>query len=111
IAARRAGGGLTVPVLVTGDRVLPESADILDWVDERADPELRLFPPDRAEREQVRELCRRLDERLGPSGRRLMYVHVLREDRSRMLDFNNAGVPAWEDRAARRMWPLAERFI
>ena len=41
IAARRAGGGLTVPVLVTDRGVLRESSEILDWVDERtpAEPE------------------------------------------------------------------------
>ena len=38
IAARRAGGGKTVPVLVTPDGVLAESADILAWVDERTPP-------------------------------------------------------------------------
>jgi glutathione S-transferase len=111
IAVRRAGGGATVPVLVTGDGVLADSADILDWVEERTPAEARLFPDDPAERERVRALCSRLDERLGPSGRRLIYVHILREDRATMLDFNNRGVPAWEDHAIRRAWPLAERFL
>jgi glutathione S-transferase len=27
------------------------------------------------------------------------------------LDFNNAGVPRWEDRTIRRLWPLARRFV
>jgi glutathione S-transferase len=111
IAVRRAGGGITAPVLVTDGRVLADSADILDWVDERIPAEQRLFPADASEREQVRSLCGRLDERLGPSARRLMYVHILAEDRERMLDFNNRGVPLWEDRVIRRAWPLAERFL
>jgi glutathione S-transferase len=111
IAVRRAGGAGTVPVLVTEDRVLADSADILDWVDARTPVEQRLFPADPGERAGVLALCRRLDERLGPSGRRLMYVHILREDRDAMLDFNNRGVPAWEDRVIRRAWPLAERFL
>jgi hypothetical protein len=49
---------------------------------------------------RVERLCRRLDEELGPSGRRLMYVHMLAQ-RKLMLRFNNEGVPRWEDRAIR----------
>ena len=48
IAARRAGGGSTVPVLVTPDGALGESEEILAWVDERTLPEHRLFRPSRA---------------------------------------------------------------
>jgi glutathione S-transferase len=109
LAARRAGGHKTVPVLVTPDAVLADSADILAWVDERTPPEERLFPDDAHERSEVEALCRRLDDVLGPRGRRLMYVHMLR-DRELMLRFNNAGVPAWEDRFLRLGWPLMVRF-
>jgi glutathione S-transferase len=110
LAARHAGGGSTVPVLVTPEGSIGESAEILEWVDERIDAELRLFPAAQDERREVRDLCRRLDERLGPSGRRLMYVHMLAQ-RELTLRFNNQGVPAWEDRAIRWGWPLAVRFV
>ncbi len=105
VAARRAGGGITVPVLVTPDGVLAESADILTWVDERtpAADRLRLGEP------EVAALCRRFDEKLGPHGRRLMYVHVLK-DKQLVLSFNNAGVPRWEDRLIRTGWPIVLRF-
>ena len=98
LAARRAGGGLTTPVLVTPDRVLAESSDILEWVGglSTGDPE-------------VDALCRRFDEKLGPHGRRLMYVHVLK-DKELVLSFNNAGVPRWEDRFIRAGWPLVLRL-
>ena len=109
LAARRAGGGTTVPVLVTPDDVIDDSAAILAWVDERTAPEHRLFPREVAERREVEALCRRLDEELGPAGRRLMYVHMLAE-RELMLSFNNQGVSRWEDRALRWGWPLAIRF-
>ncbi len=105
IAARRAGGGNTVPVLVTPDGVLAESADILAWVDERTPAADRLLPDE----PEVAALCRRFDEKLGPHGRRLMYVHVLK-DKQLVLSFNNAGVPRWEDRAIRLGWPLVLRF-
>jgi glutathione S-transferase len=110
LAARRAGGGLTVPVLVTPDGVLSESEEILIWVDAGTPPEQRLFPAEPDARHEVERLCRRFDEELGPKGRRLMYVHALAQ-RKLMLGFNNEGVPRWEDRAIRYGWPLAVRFI
>ena len=110
LAARRAGGGMTVPVLVTPEGAIGESAEILGWVDERTPPERRLFPADPEDRRDVEGLCRRLDEHLGPAGRRLMYVHMLAQ-RELMLRFNNQGVPAWEDRALRWGWPVAVRFV
>ncbi len=81
VAARRAGGGSTVPVLVTGSGVLEESNDILTWVDERTPAERRLFPTESgsAARGEVDALCRRFDDQLGPTGRRLIYVHVLKQ--------------------------------
>lgn len=109
LAARRAGGGLTVPVLVTPDGAIGESSEILEWVDQRLEPERRLFPAEPAERRGVQALCRRLDEQLGPSARRLMYVHMFPQRRL-MLRFNNEGVPPWEDRAIRWGWPVIKRF-
>ena len=109
IASRRAGGVGTVPVLVTPYGPLGESDEILAWIDERTPPEDRLFPAEQADRDRVERLCRRFDEVLGPRGRRLIYVHMLAQPRL-MLRFNNEGVPAWEDRALRWGWPLAERW-
>jgi glutathione S-transferase len=110
LAARRAGGGITVPVLVTPDGVVGDSAEILAWVDERTPSEYRLFPAEPDARNEVERVCRRLDEGLGPRGRRLMYIHMLAQ-RKLVLRFNNAGVPYWEDRAIRFGWPLAQRFV
>jgi glutathione S-transferase len=110
LAARRAGGGRTVPVLVTPHEVVADSAAILAWVDERTPPEHRLFPADPGERREVEALCRRLDEQFGPTGRRLMYVHMLGQRRL-TLRFNNQGVPGWEDRVIRWGWPLVVRLM
>jgi len=109
VAARRAGGGATVPVLVTPEGTLGESEQILAWIDEHVPAEQRLFPTQPRERSEVLALCRRFDERLGPSGRRLMYVHMLPQ-RGLMLRFNNQGVPRWEDRTMRWGWPLLMRL-
>lgn len=110
IYARRAGGGSTVPVLVTPDGPLGESEQILDWVDGRLAPEQRLFGAEPAERERVLALSRRLDERLGPTGRRLIYVRMF-DQPELMLRFNNQGVPRREDRFIRYGLPFAKRFI
>ena len=107
--ARRAGGGSTVPVLVTPEGAIGESGEILAWVDARSEPELRLLGEGASARE-VAALCRRLDERLGPHGRRLIYVRMF-EQPELMLSFNNQGVPRWEDRALRAGLPVAQRFI
>jgi glutathione S-transferase len=108
--ARRAGGAMTVPVLITPDGAIGESEQILSWVDRRTAPEHRLFPEDSAEGAEVRALARGFDERLGPSGRRLIYVRMF-EQPELLLRYNNQGVPRWEDRALRRGLPLATRFI
>src|SRR3954452_21096227 len=97
VAARRAGGGKTVPVLVCDGGVYPESETILRYADHHLPPERRLFPEGD---DEVVALCRRLDAGLGPDGRRVMYAHMLGQ-RKLMLDVNNQGVPRWEDRAMR----------
>jgi glutathione S-transferase len=110
LAARQAGGGRTVPVLVTPDGAIGESQDILEWVDARSPSEQRLFPEQAADRGEVERVCRRLDEELGPPARRLIYVHMFSQ-RKLALRFNNQGVPAWEDRMIRGGWPIIRRFI
>jgi glutathione S-transferase len=108
--ARRAGGGMTVPVLITPEGSIGESEQILDWADRHVSPERRLFPEQPEQRERVLSLCRRLDERLGPCGRRLIYVRMFAQ-RDLLLRFNNQGVPAWEDRFLRWSYPLATGFV
>src|SRR3954447_2721065 len=45
-AVKRAGGKMTVPVLVCEEGVLPESADIVDYADAHARDGRRLYPED-----------------------------------------------------------------
>ncbi len=110
LAARRAGGGATVPVLVTPSGVLAESAEIVAWADARMPPRQRLLPAQPQDRRRVERLCRRFDEELGPRGRRLMCVHML-DHRKLVLAFNNAGVPRWEDGLVRYGWPFVRSII
>ena len=110
VAARHAGGGATVPVLVTADGAIGESHEILVWTDAQVTSERRLFPAEPGARAEVDALCRRLDDRLGPPGRRLVYVHMFRQPKL-VFAFNDQGVPAWEDGMLRAGWPLMKRFV
>jgi glutathione S-transferase len=110
LAARRAGGGATVPVLVTPDGAIGESGAILEWIDRALPPQRRLFPADLTARSEVEQLCARFDAELGPKARRLIYVHMF-ADRPLAIRFNNDGVPAWEDRAVRAGWHGFQRVI
>jgi glutathione S-transferase len=110
VAARRAGGGATVPVLVTPHGAIGESHEILIWSDAQVAPERRLFPTEPGARAEVDALCRRFDDRLGPCGRRLIYVHMFRQPEL-VFAFNDQGVPAWEDATLRAGWPLLKRFV
>jgi glutathione S-transferase len=70
----------------------------------------RLFPADNPARQEVEQVCRRLDDELGPRGRRLMYVHMLAQ-RELVLRYNNEGVPVWEGRVIRYGWPVIVRLL
>ena len=96
VASRRAGGGGTVPVLVTAEGVFGQSADILAYADRNTEPAARLYPD--ALRDEVMVLERDFDSDLGPEGRRWMYFHILpRKDLG--VAYNCTGVPRWERRA------------
>jgi glutathione S-transferase len=107
--ARRAGGGRTVPVLVTPEGAIGESGEIVSWVDARL-PAAQRLDGEGPLASRVSEVCGRLDERLGPAGRRLIYVRMFAQPEL-MLKFNNQGVPRWEDRVLRAGLPFARRFI
>jgi glutathione S-transferase len=110
VAARRAGGGTTVPVLVCGAEVLADSAAIVDFADARAPAPRRLYPADATLAADVRALERAYDERLGPHGRRWMY-HEMRGQRGLVLAYAVTGVPGWERLALRAAYPVLARLI
>jgi glutathione S-transferase len=111
VAVKRAGGGMTAPVLVTGEgRVLPESDEIVAWADTQVEPGRRLIPSERALADEVRALERDYDARLGPEGRRWMY-NEMRGCRDLVIKYGPTGVPAWERRALPLAWPVASRVL
>jgi glutathione S-transferase len=110
VAIRRAGGGRTVPVLVWGDRVLAESAEIVDAANAHAPRERRLYPDDPDAAAEVRALERDFDEDLGPHGRRWMYNEI-RGRRDLALEYGCTGVPAWQRRTLQLTYPVVTRAI
>ncbi|HEY0715416.1 MAG TPA: glutathione S-transferase N-terminal domain-containing protein [Polyangia bacterium] len=91
--ARRAGGGRTVPVLVTDKGVVADSTDILHFCDRHARGGPPLYPPKTAA--EVSALEDHFDEKFGPHVRRLAFFHAL-PSRRYVLDLAGEGLPWWE---------------
>ena len=100
LAARRAGGGDTVPVLVTDEGVFAQSEWIVRYADAHLEPEQRLFTGD----QEIDALCRWLDAGLGPDARRLIYKHMLPRKRL-MLPVQQPGRPGLGSARAERALP------
>jgi glutathione S-transferase len=107
---RRAGGKKTAPVLVWGDRVFTDSADIVEEASAKAPPGRGLFPNEPGAAAEVRELQRDFDARLGPEGRRWMY-NALRGRRDIAIAYGCTGVPTWQRRGLPFAYPVATRII
>ncbi len=97
-------------MLVCGDRVLADSADIVDEADAGAPPGQRLYPEDPDAAAEVRGLEREFDTDLGPHGRRWMY-NEMRGRSDLAIAYACTGVPAWERRALPLAYPAVTRVI
>jgi glutathione S-transferase len=104
-AARLAGGGRTVPVLVTeAGAVLADSTAIMRFTDTRVAPEMRLYP-DGALGDEAASSAASLDAGFGPDGRLWLYHETLPVVRQLEL-WALAGVPRWERLLFRVSGPL-----
>ena len=101
LAARRHGGGKTVPVLATPGGVYAESREILRYADEHLPAAARLYPADALERKEVVALEDRFDTGIGVEGRRWLYHEVFKDPKP-FTPYNLTGVPGWE----RRVFPF-----
>ncbi|MEA2155099.1 MAG: glutathione S-transferase [Solirubrobacteraceae bacterium] len=110
LAAKRAGGGTTAPVLRTAEGVYDESPAILAYADEHTPAQRRLYPADPADRAEVVALERRFDTVLGPQSRLWLYHEVFKDARH-FSPWNLTGVPAWERRVFPFVLAPAKMFI
>src|SRR5947209_12025958 len=108
-AARLAGGGRTVPVLVTESNVIAESGAILRWSDGHVSADRRLYPEGELG-DEAAAIEAALDVGLGPDGRLWMYHQTLPVVRQ-LEPWALAGVPGWEQRLFRVAAPLVDRMI
>jgi glutathione S-transferase len=69
--------GHSTPVLVADGEVVPDSTEILEFVQRRHDAAWSPYPLDSQLRLEVEELEELFDTRLGPHTRRLAYYHLL----------------------------------
>ncbi len=110
VAARRAGGGRSVPVFVADDgEVVADSTDILRWADRRLAVDERLYPAGELG-DRAAALEDEFDEGLGPDGRLWMYHETL-PVLDRLRPWAQAGLPRWEQLALRWSGPLASLAI
>ncbi len=106
-ATFRAGGGRTVPVLVTDDGVLRDSTDIAAWADARRPG--ALLPTDAAARTDALALEDDFDRQLGPATRRWAYAQLLpRRDADALLVRD---VPRWQQLALPLARPIAAALL
>ena len=104
-AARRAGGGRSVPVFVAGDgEVVADSTDILRWADRRLADDRRVYPNGELG-DEAAALEEIFDEGLGPDSRLWIY-HATLPIVARLRPWAEAGLPRWEKLAFRGAGPL-----
>jgi glutathione S-transferase len=109
-AVRRAGGRRTTPVLVIEGQVLPDSTDILRWLDAHADAPGALLGTTPEQAREVLDLEERFDEDLGPHTRRFAYFLVLPRKDVAMAALRGR-VPWHEERLASALYPVARKVM
>ena len=77
LPVKLAKGEHSTPVLVAGKTVVPDSTDILQFIDVEHAEGWRPYPTDSQLRVDAEELEEVFDTRLGPHTRRIAYYHLL----------------------------------
>ena len=110
VPVKRAGGRRSTPVLVIEGQVLPDSTDILRWLDAHADRPGTLFGASPDEASEVLDLEERFDEDLGPHTRRYAYFLILPEKRFALRSLEG-NVPWHEVKLADALYPAARAIM
>ena len=110
VATKLSGGGHSTPVLVAGNRVLPDSTEILLFLDAEHADGWRPYPTDSQLRVEAEELEEVFDTRLGPHTRRIAYHHLLQHNEL-FLASVLAGVGVFERTLFRALAPLIKKLM
>ena len=94
--ARRIATGTTLPILAIGEKIIQGSDRILDWT---------------ALDGGAPAIEQRFEKRVGPMVRQYLYAATLSRRKPDIRDVLFDGVPKWQDRAARLMWPITRRLM
>lgn len=108
VAAYGTGGQKTLPVLVTSDGTLTDSADIVRWASERATTPL--FPRDPHARSAVEELAADLAAGFGIATRKVVYEWAARATDT-LVAYNIGRAPAVEAAAMQVGVGVAMTFL
>jgi glutathione S-transferase len=104
-AARRAGGGRSVPVFVADDgEVVADSTDILRWAERHLAPDQHLYPGGELGH-RASALEEAFDDGLGPDSRLWIY-HATLPVVARLRPWAEVGLRGWERLVFRRAGPL-----
>jgi glutathione S-transferase len=106
----RSLGGSSVPILVADAVVLKDSADILNYLDEIAPPDLKLYPNSPELQHEIEELEAQFNCLLGVAIRQFGYFHVL-PNQNLMQQVWCEGVPAWEKFLFPIVFPITRRKV
>jgi glutathione S-transferase len=107
LATLPAGAKRTVPAVIDGKQVIPDSTEIIAWAD--AQRPGALLPEREADRADALALEDDLDRHLGPATRRWLYFQVL--DRKDLDHILLQSLPRWEILALRATRPVAISYL
>ncbi|MBT8493780.1 MAG: glutathione S-transferase [Deltaproteobacteria bacterium] len=105
--SKKLGGRGSTPLLVTGDEVLSDSADIVAYAAKHG---AELYPAE-VDREHIDSLSAELAGRFGIEVRRIAYFHLL-PDRALTVRFTGGLAPGYQKALAKVLFPpLAKRAL
>lgn len=103
----KAARSRTVPILITPEKVIGDSTDILKYLDEGKE---QLYPKDPALRAEVEAWEHELDENFGPASRLYIY-HEMFKQPDLVFKYATAKVPRWEQKFLPLAYPLIKRSL
>lgn len=105
LAARRYGGGSIVPLLDTGETVLPDARAIVNYYEARAPQHQKLYPQNPAAKDEAKKLFDFFFDTFGVAVRAWAYAYML-PVRSATVDAWTEHVPWWERAGVQTLYPL-----